>query len=112
MRNTKKRGTLHFVAFKWEGRYLGICKETGCVEEAETLEKAKDKLINGSMAIIKAVITSKEDLTDSVNSCPPLKYRIFFYIAPLLVMIERIKDSSVSLISFEKSISSLSCGQM
>jgi len=32
MKNTKQRGIVHFRVFKWNGRYLGICKELGFVE--------------------------------------------------------------------------------
>ena len=114
MKNTKQRGIVHFRVFKWNGRYLGICKELGFVEEAENSQKVKQKLISGTIAVLKAVLKSSENLEPSLNTSPPLKYAIYYHIAPLLVMIESIKDilnskntSSGNYEFFEKSISSL-----
>ncbi len=94
MKNTRKSGILHFRIFKWSGRYLGICKETGFVEEAGNFVDVKNKLLNGTVAVLKAVLTSEENLEASLNTSPPLKYLIYYYIAPLLVMIESIKDAT------------------
>lgn len=93
-RNTKEKGILHFRIFKWDGRYLGICKEMGFVEEAKSIEEVKGKLINGSLAILGAVIKSSHDLEPSLNTSPPLKYFIGYYIAPLLAVLESLRKSS------------------
>lgn len=92
MRNTKQRGILHFRIFKWNGEYLGICKETGFVEESESLEEVRRKLVSGTVAVLKAILKSPENLEASLNTSPPLKYAIYFRIAPLLVMIESMRD--------------------
>lgn len=94
LRNTKKRGVLHFRVFRWNGRYLGICKETGFVEEDENFETVKKKLINGAIVVLKAVIKSSQDLEPSLNTSPPLKYAVYYHMAPVLGFIEFIKNSS------------------
>ena len=94
MKNTKEKGTLHFRIFKWNGRYIGICRETGFVEESEDFDVVEKKLHSGSEALLKAVFTIKQDLTPSFNTSPPLKYIIYFYFAPILSFIEFLKDSS------------------
>jgi len=111
MENTKNKGSLHFVVFKWNGRYIGICKETGTVEETDTREEARRKLINGNMAILNTVFSSKQNLLNSINTRPPLKYLIFFYSAPFLdkiestrTMLKEKKKSPSNFSSFEKSI--------
>lgn len=93
-KNTKKKGILHYVIFKWNGRFLGICKETGFVEESKNFYEVKEKLSNGTIALLKAVWTSPQDLEPSLNTSPPLKYAIYYRIAPVLGTIELIKDSS------------------
>jgi len=92
--NTKESGVLHFRIFKYNGRYLGICKETGFVEESKDFNVVKNKLINGSIALVEAVRKSSQNLEPSLNTRPPLKYLIFYYIAPFLSFIELEKDST------------------
>ena len=104
MRNTKERGILHFRIFKWRGRYLGICKETGFVEEAETIDIVKKKLASGTLALLEALYKSKQNLEPSVNTTPPLKYLVYFYVAPLLVFIEKFRDSTGEYDFFAQSI--------
>jgi len=96
MKNTKKSGKLHFVIFKWSRRYIGICRETGFVEESEDFNVVKSKLVNGTLAVLKAIITSPENLEASLNSSPPLKYKLYFYLAPILGFIELLRDTSKS----------------
>ena len=85
---------VHFRVFKWNGRYIGICKETGFVEEADNFEIVKDKLLNGLIALLGALRKSKQNLEPSVNTLPPFKYLLYFHLAPFLILIERLKDSS------------------
>jgi hypothetical protein len=93
-KNTKKSGILHFRIFKWNGRYLGICKETGFVEESKDFGVVKNKLINGSIALIEAVRESSQNLEPSLNTRPPFKYLMYYYASPLLSWIELGKDST------------------
>ena len=94
-RNTKEKGVLHFRIFKWDGRYLGVCKEMGFVEEAKSIEEVKGKLINGSLAILGAVVKSSHNLEPSLNTSPPLKYSIIgYYIAPFLAVLKSLRKSS------------------
>lgn len=112
-RNTKRRGTLHFVIFKWNGRFLGICKETGFVEESKNFDEVKKKLFNGTIALLEAVRTSPQNLEPSLNTSPPLKYAIYYRIAPILGTIELIKDSpktkEAGFYSFSENIPALKC---
>ena len=94
MKNTKKSGIFHYRIFKWNRRYLGICREAGFVEESQDFEEVKKKLLNGTIAVLKAVITSSDNLEASLNTSPPFKYLLCYYFAPLLGTIEFIKDSS------------------
>ena len=96
MKNTKKSGILHFRIFKWNGSYLGICKETGVVDESQDFDLIKEKLINGTIAILKAVITSSQNLEASLNTAPPFKYRVYYYLAPILGLVEFFRDSVIS----------------
>lgn len=93
MKNTVEKGTFNFRIFKWNDRYIGICRETGFVEESEDFDVVYKKLHSGTRVLLEAVKTSKQDLTPSLNTSPPLKYTIYFYIAPLLSFIEFLKDS-------------------
>lgn len=109
-RNTKNRGVLHFRIFRWDGRFIGVCKETGFVEEGSGFDEVKNKLINGSTTLLRAVIKSKQNLEPSLNTSPPLKYAIYFHLAPLLSFVESFKDSSLKengFLSFNQPVSSL-----
>jgi len=85
--NTKDSGTLHFRIFKHNGHYLGVCKETGFVEESNSFKNVANKLMNSSVALVEAVRKSSQNLEPSLNTRPPLKYLIFYYIAPFLSFI-------------------------
>ena len=91
--NTKTRGILHFRILKWNGRYLGICQETGFVEEDKDFDGVRSKLINGTLSLLEAIVKSSQDLEPSLNTHPPLKYRIYYHLAPAMSFIELIKDS-------------------
>lgn len=92
--NTKENEVVHFCIFKWNNRYIGICKETGFVEEAADFETVKMRLLNGTIALLGALRKSKQDLQPSVNTKPPSRYLIYFYIAPILARIEAWKGTS------------------
>ena len=93
-KNTKTNGIFHFRIFKWNGRYLGICKETGFVEESKDFDIVKGKLINGSIALLEAVRKSSQNLEPSLNTSPSFKYLMYYYIAPILSWIEIGRDST------------------
>jgi len=113
IRNTKKQGVLHYRIFKWQNHYVGICLETGFVEESVSIDAVRAKLTNGTVALLRAVGMSKQNLEDSLNTRPPLKYHFFYHIAPLLASIEMIREGQdksatelSSFISFKRSIMS------
>lgn len=91
-KNTKTRGILHFRILKWNGRYFGICKETGFVEEDQNFDGVRSKLINGTLSLLEAIAKSNQDLEPSLNTHLPLKYSIYYTFAPVMSLIELIKD--------------------
>lgn len=96
IKNTKRGGVLHFRIFKWNGVYVGICKETGFVEEATSFNIVKDKLTSGVVLLLKAVNSSKRDLEPSLNTNPPFKYLLCYHFAPIISWIESLKDTTKS----------------
>lgn len=91
-RNTKKNGIFHFKIFKWNERYLGICWETGDVQETASFDETKRKLFNGTYAILKTVVKSEENLLGGINTKPPFKYQVMYKIALPLSIIEGLKS--------------------
>jgi len=84
MKNSTHKGTVSFLIFRTGNKYVGICKEFGFVEEAESSEEVKNKLINGSVLLLKTVIKNPR-LAPSLNVRPPFKYLCLFYIAPIVL---------------------------
>jgi len=84
MKNTIQKGEVHFLIIdKGEGRYLGICKEFGFVEEANSEKEVFNKLVNGTILLLDTV-QKNPHLEPSLNVRPPAKYLMLFYVAPLL----------------------------
>ena len=100
MKNTREKGVVHFCIFKWNGRYIGICRETGFVEEAGDFSVVRQKLQNGTTALVLALHKSKQNLEPSVNTSPPFKYLIYYYLAPLLAFIESRRSPNADSYSF------------
>ena len=86
--NTKRQGVFHYRMFKWNSVFYGICLEAGFVEEANTLEEVRKKLINGTEVLLMAVSKSKENLEPSLNTRPPFPYIIYYHVAPLIRLLE------------------------
>ena len=83
MKNSVKKGVVHYLILnKGKEGYLGICKEFGFVEEADTKEKVLEKLINGSVLLLEAVRKNPR-LELSLNIRPPFKYLALFYLVPI-----------------------------
>jgi predicted RNase H-like HicB family nuclease len=82
MKNTIKNAKFRFLIYQKEKEvFVGICKETGYVEEGKNADEALERLLNGTKAILEAV-KENEQLTPSLNFSPPLKYKILFYWIP------------------------------
>jgi hypothetical protein len=90
--NTKNGGVFHYKIFKWNNSYIGICWETGDIQETDSFDETKRKLFNGTCAILKTVIKSEENLLGSINTKPPFKYQIMYKIALPLSVIESFKN--------------------
>lgn len=93
MRNTRNKGVLHNRIFRWNGRYIGICLESGFVEEGSNFFAVKERLNNSNILLIQTLMKSKQNLEASVNTHPPLRFWIYFHIAPILVRINSITET-------------------
>lgn len=91
---------------RWGRRYLGICKEFGFVEDGETPEEVQKKLINGSVALLKAVYKEPR-LEPSLNFPPPFKYLLIYYFAPIMTFFLNIFNLPTNLRLFSESTEGL-----
>src|SRR3989344_1440097 len=91
--NTEKV-RIHMAILKWGDSYLGISKELGLVEEAETAEEVKTRLTNGSSAVLSTIVREGLNIEDNLAVRPPLKYYLIYLISPLLIYFS---DNVVSL---------------
>lgn len=89
MKNTLNQGQFSFLIYQKGDKFIGICKETGYVEEEETKEKVLHRLINGSKAIL-STIAKRPELMPSINQRPTLKYFLKFYYIPILYSLKNI----------------------
>ena len=83
MQNTATKGSVTFLIFKKGDTYIGICKEFGFVEEADTEQIVLHKLQNGSELLLETV-AKDSSLEKSLNTSPPFKYLVLFYILPIV----------------------------
>lgn len=82
MKNTLERAKFRILIYKGEEGYIGICYETGWVEEWNTEEEVKKHLIDGILALMKTIAGGH--LSEKViNQKPPLKHRLFFFLFAL-----------------------------
>lgn len=89
MINTIEKGKFTFLIYQKKDSFIGICKETGYVEEAENFEVVFKRLMNGTKAILEAVVKNPE-LINSINNRPPGKYCLMFYLIPIWYGIKNI----------------------
>ena len=82
MKNTIKKGKVSFLIIKKGNKYLGICREFGFVEEAKSADDVQKKLIKGAILLLETVKKNPK-LEPSLNTAPPMKYLVLFYVAPL-----------------------------
>jgi len=83
MKNTIEKGTVRFLIYKRNDKFIGICKEFGFIEEAETSKQVKDKLVRGSILLLETVAKNPH-LEPSLNTSLPFKYNLIFYFLPIL----------------------------
>ncbi len=83
MKNTIEKGKFSFLVYQTGNKFIGICKETGYVEESDTLDGVIYRLNNGTKAILKSVMENP-GLLPSINQRPPLKYFLLFYLVPII----------------------------
>ncbi|MDP3962847.1 MAG: hypothetical protein Q8Q03_03205 [bacterium] len=65
-----------------EGGFLAMCRETGVIKQAGTVEEAKEKLISSTKLLTE---TALKDSRFAINlrAGLPMKYKIIFYKALL-----------------------------
>lgn len=83
MKNTIHKGRVTFLILRKDTKYIGICKEFGFVEEADTAEEVEKKLIDGAKLLVDTVVKNPR-LEPALNVRPPFKYWVLFYILPLV----------------------------
>lgn len=109
MKNTKQKGKLRFLIYGSKHDYIGICYEIGMVEQGNSIEQVKHRLMNGAKAILETCV--KENLPNNIlNTRPPLKYTLIFYGIPFVVLLTNFISQIRELFSFdifEKNISEL-----
>lgn len=79
--NILSEKTFSFLIYKKKDVFIGICRETGYVEEESSEEEVLKRLLNGTKAICESVKKNPE-LLPSIDLKPPLKYRFLFYWIP------------------------------
>jgi len=81
MKNTLNQVKFNFLVYQKGGVFIGICKETGYIEETNNEMETIHRLLNGTKVIYQAVKRNPE-LLPSINQRPSLKYLILFYFIP------------------------------
>lgn len=71
--NTKEKGTMEFIFFEEEGKYIGVCLSFDIVEEGKDLSKLIQSVEDAAKLHLRTVI--KKDLSDDLlNRYAPEKY--------------------------------------
>ncbi len=81
MKNTLNQAKFNFLVYQKGDFFVGICKETGYVEETNSEMETIHRLLNGTKAIYQAIKNNPE-LLPSINQRPSLKYLMLFYFIP------------------------------
>lgn len=82
MKNTIKEGQFSFLIYNKGDKFIGICKETGYVEDGNDAKEVLHRLTNGAKAILQTV-KERPELLPSINQHPPLKYQLLFRWIPI-----------------------------
>jgi len=82
MKNSIHKGNVHILIIRKKNKYIGICKEFGFVEEGNTLEEVKNRLINSSILLVET-IAKNPHLEPSLNVKPTFKYYLLYLVAPI-----------------------------
>lgn len=80
-KNTIKEAKFRFLIYQKNDKFIGICRETGYVEEGKIAKEVFERLCNGTKAIMEAV-KKDENLLPSINQKPSMKYRFLFVWIP------------------------------
>ena len=81
-KNNLKEARFRFLIYEKENKFVGICKETGYVEEGESAKEVFMGLRNGTKAIVEAV-KKNDNLLPSINYKPSIKYQFLFFFIPI-----------------------------
>lgn len=111
MKNTLEKGRIRFLIYGSPAKkhYTGICYELGLVEEGNSVEEVKHRLINGTVAIVQTVTKEKMPL-DCINMRPALKYTVIFYFFAIISVVTYLTNflrESFTLKIFDENLSDL-----
>lgn len=96
MRNTIEQGKVTFLIYGIDGAYTGICREFGFVEQGKTFREVRDKLDRGAELLLETV-KKHPHLEPSLNTSPPFKYLVTFYVIGLFSFFASMYYDCVSL---------------
>jgi len=83
MKNTIEKGSISFLIFRKDDKYIAVCKEFGFVEEAKTEQEALKRILNSAKLLLDTV-SKNPRLEPSLNVGAPFRYRILFYVLPIV----------------------------
>ncbi len=93
MKNTLNRGKIQILIYKNKEGFIGVCYETGFVHFGETEKKVRDHITNSTIALLQTI--EDGDLSiKAINQKPAIKYRILFFLFPILSSILRLSNVS------------------
>lgn len=103
MKNTIKGGRVSFAFIRTEnGRFLGICREFGFVEEGKSYKEVHDRMMSSSKLLLETV-SAQPELEPSLNVAPPLRYLLIYYFVRFGAIIARMRYSFVSFLDTNRS---------
>lgn len=93
--NTRERGTVSIVIVGKKGKYTGICREFGFVEEGDNPREIQRRIMNSCILLLKTVKTHPR-LEPSLNVSPPFKYLLIYYLVIFSTFMAKVKYDFVS----------------
>ncbi len=88
--NTLDYAEFRILIYKRNNHFVGVCYETGFVEESKSMQEVKEHIHNGIIALLKT-IQNKELSEKAITQKPLFKYRILFFVVPFLFFFRSLK---------------------
>lgn len=93
--NTVKRGKISIVVVGNKGKYLGICREFGFIQEGTSPLEVQKRLMSSCLLLLNTVKKNPR-LEPSLNVSPPFKYLMIYYWVVCFTFIARMVYDFVS----------------